>query len=269
MNRIAWLPGLIVSAVLAATACGGPDDGNLGGEIRGTEESAHDLGLSTSALAKMETPDPQGAVSATIAAPDSHGCRTRVKDPLLPNVVHVFLDNCTGRFGRHTVSGEVVITFSKKESGSLHAEHRSVGLTIDGRAATTTASADITFDSDLRHVGWHGEKVTTSEKGEQVNRVAEHTIEVNRTTGCSVFNGTAKVTRGDRVIDAVLTEMTSCEGTDGSRDCPTGLIEATVEGRNVEITKTFDGTATAVIEVTRRKGSKTREVLLDCVPLGS
>ena len=267
MNRTASRTGLLFSLVLGLAACqGAPDVGTAAEEMTGADDSPLDLGLSTSALTSMDAPDPTAAAGAMLGAHDADGCKTRVKDASLPNVVHVYLDNCTGRFGRHTVSGEIVITFSPNADGTLHAEHQSVGLTIDGHDATRTASVDITFEGQMRHVVWHGEKSTTREGGEEMTRVADHVVDVDRSTGCSVLNGTATMTRGDRVVDAVLTDLTSCDAPGGGRYCPTGLIEATAEGRPMTMTKTFDGTETVTIERSGPKGDMTREVLLDCVP---
>jgi hypothetical protein len=243
-------------------ACGTGEDIE---EMTGTDESALDLGLSPAALEQTLAADPAAMAEAMVTKSDGDGCKTRVKDDENPNVVHVYLDNCVGRFGRHTKSGEITVTFSVNEDGTLHADHESVWLTIDGQPATRRGSADITFDGDHRHVVWHGEKGVIKTDGEEVTRIADHVIDIDRTTHCSVVNGTATITKADKVVHAELVGMTSCELPEGGHTCPTGTINATVEGRDVQITKSFDGTETAAIEVVKPKGTKTREVLLNCV----
>lgn len=262
MSQLVIRSGLVACVVLGVAACSGAEDVE---EMTGTDESALDLGLSPTALEQTNAPDPVAMADALVAKSDEDGCRTRVKDAENPNVVHVFLDNCTGRFGRHTKSGEITVTFSKNDDGTLHADHQSVWLTIDGQPATRHASADISFNGDKRHVVWHGEKSVTKTDGEEVTRIADHVIDVDKATHCSVVNGTATITKSDKVVHAELVNLTSCELAEGGHTCPTGTINATVEGRDVKITKSFDGTETAVIEVVKPKGTRTEEILLNCV----
>ncbi|MBK7399404.1 MAG: hypothetical protein IPJ34_24865 [Myxococcales bacterium] len=256
---------LAVLALPLLVACGA-DHADVGPAVMAeTDDLAQDFGLSEAALQRLEVPDAAAAVAAVTAVDESSGCKTRVRDPLLPNVVHVHLDRCPGRFGRHVISGEVVVTFSVVAQ-TLHAEHVGVGLTIDDRPATRHASADITFVEGKRHVVWHGEKSTTDAKGTLVTRVADHVLEVDTATGCSVMNGTAVVTRADRVMDVTLSAVTSCPADATHVQCPTGSIVAVVRGKDATITKTFDGSTTATVVVAKPKGERTREVLLDCVP---
>ncbi len=262
MTRFVVRASLLLCVAMGAAACGTGDDVD---EMTGTDESALDLGLSPAALEQTTVADPSAMADAMVAKSDEDGCKTRVKDAQDPNVVHVFLDNCTGRFGRHTKSGEITVTFSTNEDGTLHADHQSVWLTIDGQPATRQGTADITIDGDNRHVVWHVEKGVTNVDGEEVSRVADHVIDINRQTHCSVVNGTTTITKADKVVHAELQGVTSCELPQGGHSCPTGTINATVEGRDVQITKSFDGSETAVIEVVKPKGIKTREVLLNCV----
>lgn len=262
MRRMVVRAGLIVGMVVGATACGAGEDIE---EMTGTDESALEMGLSPTAVEQTVAPDPAAMADAMVAKTDEDGCKTRVKDAENPNVVHVFLNNCVGRFGRHTRSGEITVTFSKNEDGTLHADHQSVWLEIDGQSATRHATADISFDGDNRHVVWHGEKSVTKDDGEEVTRVADHVVDINRTTHCSVLNGTATITKSDKVVHAELVNLTTCNLANDQHACPTGTINATVEGRDVQITKTFDGSETAVIEVVKPKGIKTKELLMNCV----
>jgi len=262
MSRFVVRSSLLLCVAMSAVACGAGEDID---EMTGTDESALDIGLSPEALESTTGADPAAAADALVTKSDADGCKKLVKDMENPNVVHVFLDNCTGRFGRHTRSGEITVTFSKNEDGTLHADHQSVTLTIDGQPATRHATADISFDGDKRHVVWPGEKSGSKEDGEEVSRVADHVVDIDRLTHCSVVNGTATITKSDRVVQANLTDITSCKLPDRGITCPTGKINATVEGRDVQITKTFDGTETAIIEVVKPRGLKTKEVLMNCV----
>jgi hypothetical protein len=261
--------GLFVALALVSAACGTPDEES--GDVADGETSAMDDGLTAQAVGRLETADPEAAAKALVEGSDPDGCRTRVADALLPNVVHVYLDHCTGRFGRkghHIVTGEMLVTFSQNADGTLHAEHESVTLTIDERDATRTASADITFDGNLRHIDWQGETHSTTEDGEDFSRVAQHVVDVDRDTQCSLLNGSAEIHKGDREIQLTLSGLTSCENPAGGRFCPTGLIEGDVLSRDVHITKTFDGSASATVEVSGPKGDKTKTIELDCTPSG-
>lgn len=263
MKQLVVHSALVLCLAIGVSACGAGEDVD---ELTGTDESALDLGLSPAALTDMNAVDPIAAADAMVAKSDGDGCKTKVKDAQNPNVVHVYLDNCAGRFGRHTKSGEITVTFSANPDGTLHADHQSVWLEIDGQPATRHATADITFDGDDRHVVWHSEKSVTKEDVGDVTRVSDHVVDIDGETHCSVVNGTATKTKGDKVIHAVLNNLTSCAAPEGGHYCPTGTIVATVEGRDIAKTKTFDGTETAIIDVSHPKGDKTKEILLDCIP---
>jgi hypothetical protein len=262
MKRFFVRASLVLGVAISVSACGAGEDVE---EMTGTDESALELGLSPTALEQTAVADPAAMADSMVTTKDDDGCKTRVRDLEDPNVVHVFLDNCVGRFGRHTRSGEITVKFSKNEDGTLHADHQSVWLEIDGQPATRHATADISFDGDNRHVVWHGEKSVVKADGEEVTRVADHVVDVNKATHCAVVNGTATITRDDKVIHAELVNLRSCKLADDQHACPTGTINATVEGRDVQITKSFDGSDTAVIEVVKPRGMKTREVLMNCV----
>lgn len=262
MIRFALHTSLVLGVALGVMGCGAGDDVE---EMTGTDESALDFGLSPTALEKTTAVDPAMAAETMANDADGEGCKTRVRDPENPNVVHVYLDNCPGRFGRHVKSGEITVTFSTDENGRLVAEHQSVWLTIDGQPATRHATAIISITEENKHVVWHGEKSITKADGEEVTRVADHVVDINPITHCSVVNGTATITKSDRVVHAELVNLTSCALPDGAHSCPTGTINATVEGRDVQITKSFNGTETVSIEVVKPKGVKTKEVLLNCV----
>ncbi len=263
VRRLSQL-GFIGFLGLRLAGCASSQEGN--DMLAGTDESALDLGVVTSALTAIDAPIPAAMVQAMLATREENACKTRTVDANDPNVVHVQLRGCTGRFGRHTIDGEVVITFSKNDDGTLRADHQSVGLTVDGNDATRTGRADISFNGDARHVVWHGTRSGTNDRGEAISAVADHTIDVSKATGCSVLNGTSTVTRAGHVVSSTLDAITSCVLPDGAHGCPTGEVRSTVEGHDMSITKTFDGSATAIITITKPKHSVTRDVAMNCVP---
>jgi hypothetical protein len=271
MSLVPTRPALALAvAALLASACGAsPDDGDLSAETVAAETSALESGITIQVVASMSSADPSAAAAEVVAAPESEGCRTRVRDAASPNVVHVYLDGCTGRLGGHTVSGEVVVAFSTNPDGTLHAEHQSVDLTIDGLPATRVATADITLDGDQRHIVWHGETTRTTEDGEAVTHTGDHLIDVDRSTRCRVVNGTGLTFRGDQEIHSVLHDVATCEGPSGEDYCPTGTIEHDNITRDRQSTRHFDGSNVALVEIHGPRHDKTKAIALACTPAGA
>lgn len=265
MHRTLAAP-IAAFALLLPACAAAPDDGDLGDERVATESSALVSGITLRDLAAAEPGDARGAADAAIARPERDRCKTRTRDPELPNVVVVRLDDCVGALGRHHVSGEIRVTFSDNPDGSLHAEHQSVWLTIDGREATRRASADVTREGGAKHVTWHGESTHENAKGELVHHTADHLVDVDLATRCRVIDGTGRTLRGGQEIRSTLDAVTLCELEDGSESCPTGTIvhENVTKGRVVE--KRFDGSAVAVAEIHSRHGDETRAIPLECTP---
>ncbi len=269
MNRIVSRACLSLSLSLAMVACGVGDDAE---DIAGEETSAMDDGLTAEAVGALQGADPGAAATAFAGAGDPEGCRTKVLDDSDTNVVHVFLNQCHGRFGRkghHILNGELLFTFSDNGDGTLHVDKQTVTLTIDGRDAERTGSADISFDGNLRHIDGHSETATTTEDGDAVSRVADHQIDIDKSTHCAELNGVATLERGDKHVDITLTGLVSCENPAGGRFCPTGLIEADVANKGVHITRTFDGSDTLTVDVAGPQGSHSKTVELDCTPQGN
>ena len=257
---------LVLVSAAASTACSSAPTADLSDENVATTSAALSTSLGTSGIASLSSSDPAAAASAAAADKDGDECRTRSVDPAQPNVVHVVLNDCSGRFGRHHVSGNMTITFSLNADGSLHAEHQSDSLTMDGRPATHDASADITFDGDVRHVNWHGVWTHTKLDGETAEHTADHVIEVNRATHCRTVNGTGVTHVGARQIDSTITDFTTCEGTGDIDACPTGKIEHDNVAKGRTMTETFDGSDVASVQIIKPKGETSKAVTLNCGP---
>jgi hypothetical protein len=255
-----------LGAMLLAGACGGTPDADLADEATATEASALGAGTGVPELENLESVPPGAAAAAVASAPDREQCRTRTLDRTLPNVVHVRLDNCTGRLGRHSVSGEMVVTFSANPDGTLHADHRSAGLTIDGRPATREASTDITFDGTHRRVASHTESTSTNDRGDRVTHAGDHLIDIDRATRCRVASGTGLTHRGTSEVRSAIEALTTCESETGVDYCPKGTIEHENVSKGRHVTKRFDGTATVSVEMSGKKRDRSRQVQIDCTP---
>lgn len=234
-------------------------------EKTATTAAALDEGTSASELEGLASADPAKAAESLAAKSD--GCRTRTVDAANPAVVHVKLEGCTRRFGRHVVSGELTVTFSANADGSLHSETTSNDLTIDGRPFTRKVSADIRLDGDLRHVSRHSEETGSRKNGDSLVRTGDHVIVFDKAKRCRTMNGTGHaVVGGDRTISSTITSFVTCEAADGQDYCPTGTIEHVNESKRKTVLKTFDGSATARIDISKPKGDKTTTWSLDCTP---
>lgn len=198
--------------------------------------------------------DPSAAADALLAVPadpTDASCRTRAKDPNDPATVIITLNDCTGRFGLHHVSGKEIVHFTMGAAGVIHADFHSDGLTFDGRPASHTASADITVNGTERDVTWQGSWQRTNAKGAPVSHTSDLTITVDTVARCRTRNGTAVTTVGngvsDRVIDSKIENVQVCRDAAGKPGCPTGTVVHTGKANGRSITVTFDGTDTAEI----------------------
>jgi hypothetical protein len=264
-SAIALFSAVLVCATGTA-GCADADDDDLDDEKAATTTAALDLGMNADEIDDLASIAPaQAALDLTTSK--SSGCRVRTVDPVNPNIVHVVLTNCTGRFGKHVVNGNVTITFSANADGSLHAEHVSSNLTIDGRPFSRTASADIRVTGNVRYVSRHTEKTGTKKNGAPLVHTGDHVIVHDHATRCRTVNGTGlSIIDGDRRVESKITNFQTCDTATGEDLCPTGTIEHVKVAKEKTVTKIFDGSETATIEISKPKRDKTRLWTLDCTP---
>jgi len=256
-----------VASVFAVAGCfASPGDDDLDDEKEATTASALDVGTSSTELGDLATADPTQA-AAGVASSKTKGCRTRALDPASPNVVLITLEECTGRFGRHSVSGHLTVTFSSNADGSLHSETVSSDLTVDGRPFSRTVSADISVAGDVRHVSRHSEKAGTKKNGDSLVQTEDEVVVIDKSTRCRTVNGTGHaLVGGNRNIASTTTNLQTCETPEGDDLCPTGSIEHVNQSKGKTRVATFDGSVNATIEIAKRKGSATKTWSLDCTP---
>lgn len=260
MNRIA----LALPLALLVAGCSAPEEDE---EAFATSTAALNASMSTDGLDRVKTLEPrQAAAEAAVATPTDAGCRNRRIDATNPNVVYVTLTDCTKRFGRHVLDGEMKLTFSAGEGGALHVERESLWLTVDGKPASHRASTDITQE-DGKHVArTRGVWQRTRDDGRQMTRVGEHTVHLDPSTRCRVSSGTStEQIEGEEVGSGAL-ELAWCELADGSDSCPVGEIEHERPSRGKRVVKRFDGTTTVTAEISTPRGHKTRQGTIDCTP---
>lgn len=268
MNKLAsHTSALVISLLLgsAALGCGmrqGSDDStdqatqllsSDGEEAVSSNDQSVEF-LTDAAFEATGTADPAAAANALQSAPEESAdgrCRSRAKDPNDPNTVIITLNACTRRFGLVQVSGKEIVHFTKNNEGSLHADFQSEDLTINGKPATHTASADITIEGNERHIAWQGSWERTNDKGEAVEHHSDLTIVVDTVAHCRTRNGEASTSVGDRLIETKIEDLRTCRAASGDRSCPTGTVTHTNTAKNKQITVQFDGSNQAEISTSQ------------------
>jgi len=163
------------------------------------------------------------------------------------NVVTYVFDECTGPWGLVTVSGREVATFAPVGAGSFEIGLQSEDLTVNGTPATHEGTALVVVTDVSRTVSWSGSYDGKTLLGRNVQHDAELSI-VLETTGAVSIDGSTSTSIGIRGLDIDLQQL-SRPGPAGT--CPTGTLIATTKLTMLELTITFDGTATAFVEGNR------------------
>lgn len=205
--------------------------------------------------------DLAGATDATLVAdallkaagdPISGKCRSRAKDPSDPSTVIITLTHCTGRFGNKDVNGTEIVHFTMGAAGVIHADFHSENLTVNGKPASHTATADITVSGTERTIAWQGAWERTNDKGLAVTHTSDLTIVVDTVAHCRTRNGTAMTHVGAREISTTITDLQVCRDENGTPGCPTGEVVHTNQAKGKTVTVQFDGSNQA--QVTTSKG---------------
>jgi hypothetical protein len=265
MNKLASSRSIFALILVASGALAGCQSGSEGVDeatqllssdgqeaVASDDQSAN--GLTDAAFDVASSADPEAVAGALAAAPSEPvdgKCRSRQRDPGDPSTVIITLNDCTGRFGVHHVSGTEIVHFTKGANGVLHADFHSQDLTFDGRPATHTASADITFQGGSRHVVWQGAWEATTAGFAAISHSSELTIDVDTVAHCRTRNGSAVTTIGAREIDTSIQGLVTCRDADGDAGCPTGTVTHTGKVSGKSVTVAFDGTDQATITTPR------------------
>jgi hypothetical protein len=262
--RLSPLVPFAVLALFSLVACTSEAGDDLEDENTGTSLSALDLGTDANEIGGLDRLDPAQA-AADLAGRETNGCRTRTLDPAAPNVVHVTLTDCSGRFDKHVVNGHVTVTFSSNADGSLHIDKKSDDLTIDGRAFTRNVSANVSIAGTVRTISRHAEQVGTNKHGEGVVHEGDHIVVVDSATRCRTVNGTNHtVVNATRNIRTTMTNFQLCEAAAGEDFCPRGVVERVNESKAKTSVATFDGTPTVDIAITKPNVEKNKTWTLSC-----
>ncbi len=263
------MTGRIGLLLLSITACGLDREGGLLAAdaklLVGDHEDTAEALAAGAALAAL----PAARLTAsTVTLADAVEAQDGVPALLTPagcatvesagNQVTYTFSGCAGPWGR-PVSGALVVTFAPGSGAGFSVELASADLTIDGRAASVSGSANLAFTADSRTIDWVGSLATSSAAGAEVAHDVDLSLTV-REDGSASLHGTTSVTFGLRGLDVDIVELTRA-GPVGT--CPEGTVVVARRVGNLSAELTFDGTTKYVAE-TSRGGKGTFE--LECDP---
>jgi hypothetical protein len=193
-------------------------------------------------------PEPEEAAKAVAERPTRglrpEGCATKTRDG---NVVTLALHGCTGPFGKVTLEGNLVATFTKTSADVLHVEIAGADdLRANGNALHYGADLDVTYDGTSRKLGYHGHSDGTTKRGVAFSRHTDLSIVADVETKCVAIDGVSKGSIGRFDLDLTI------DGFKGCRDaCPTaGTAKATLRTprREIDLEVRFDGTDMAHVK---------------------
>ena len=267
------LIALVACLGAVTVGCGSKatDTGSTSADASENADSA-EVGASSSQTSRFDEmlyapvagQDPEAAAGSVVAAQWwPAGCASRARDATNKSVVKVTLNDCSGPFGLAHHTGEITVTFSKNADGSLHAQAAGSNMTVNGKAVTYSADADITVNGATRTVKFNGAWTRESAKGETISHTRTGTSVIDTSTKCRDTNGSSVTKVGAREVDSAMKDYKTCRKADGSDACPTGEIIHSHKLSGKSITVEFDGSAQA--KVTGPKGNSI-ELPLVCTP---
>ena len=179
------------------------------------------------------------------------------------NVVTYAFHECTGPWGKVTLSGDEVATFAPGDApGSVNVHLESDELTVDGRPLDHHADAAISFGGGKRIVDWKGQYDGTTAKGRPIHHTSDLVfgVPVDGSTACTTLDGQTDTKIGTRGLTIDYQDVVRCGG---ARVCPEGTVVATGDVSHYEVTLTFDGSNVA--QATGPRGGEL-DVPLKCTP---
>ncbi|GAC1518420.1 MAG: hypothetical protein NVS3B10_20360 [Polyangiales bacterium] len=261
---VACFGAVAVGCSSSSTNASSSDDAENADSTEASASSSQTSRFDEMLYGPVQAQDPTMAATAVAAAQWwPAGCATRTHDATNPAVVKVSLKDCSGPFGLVHHTGDITITFSKGPGGELHAQAASSNMTVNGKAVTYSADADITVSGATRTVKYTGAWTREGAKGDTVSHTRQGTTVIDMAAKCRDTNGSAVTQVGNREVDSAIKDYKICRKADGTDGCPSGEIIHSHKLSGKTITFAFDGTAEA--KVTGPKGNSI-EVPLICIP---
>lgn len=260
-----WQKVLLCAALaLVVAGCGQGDATDASDAVETAAATSNESALvssaaeeSTSGGAAMANDQVADAASLRFKAKYSSGCVTATRDL---NVVTYVMVNCTGPYGLVTVSGTLVVTYTRQADGSIKADAAGTGLKVNGATLTVAATAIYTRDAaglEKAVVATHG--TSTGPQGHTADRTGNYTITRDLAAACVSLDGSWS-TQWDGSRATTSTEVTGLKKCAGECPAAGGVIKHTgVFGRTLTIT--LDGTSVASYATS---GGKSGTVNLQC-----
>jgi hypothetical protein len=246
----------ILATILAVSACNSSVEQEEASATATSALQAHNQSGITEGVLDIEgglAPEPEDAAKAVTEKPtrglQPDGCATKTRDG---NVVTVTLKGCTGPFGKVTLDGALVATFTKTSPDVLHvAIAGSDDLTANGNALHYAADLDVAYDGSSRKLTYHGHSDGKTKRGIAFSRHTDLSIVADVDTKCVAIDGVSNGSIGKFDLDLTI------DGFKGCRDaCPTaGTAKATLRTSNraIDIELSFDGSDSAHVKAPKHQ----------------
>jgi hypothetical protein len=246
------------------TGCGGADGFSDTATVSAALESSDDTANESAVL--LGTTD--GTQSATTANEAATMGAAQAKTFWQPstcvtataqlNVVTYQLENCTGPYGLVHVSGSVVVTYTKQQSG-VHADAVANGLTINGATMDFTSHADYTVNGSAKQLVVATDGSGTGARGNSITRHGSYTLKWDDATDCGALDGNWSTGINNATWSTSIAGYAQCKG-----HCPSGGTLAHTGGiSGVTVTVSFDGSADAKWTSSRGRSGT---IALFCLP---
>ena len=238
--------GFLMSLAIAAAGCVGAssdsavaEDADESASVTSTE-SALTAELSDEVAQPMSATTEQLAADATVRVPKAFlpsSCVVAVQAG--PKVTYT-LTNCTGPFGLVTVSGTLVATYSRTNSGAVQAVITGTGLKANKSTIDVNATVIATKSGSTKSADVTSSASGTGPRGIALSRDGQYTVTYDSETSCATVNGSWKTDVGSRSSSTTVTNYARCKGA-----CPTSGTIVHDTPRNTSVTVTYSGAETA------------------------
>lgn len=166
------------------------------------------------------------------------GCLT--KTVVGSTVTYVF-NNCTGRYGLVKVTGTITAVYSRATGGGIQVVATGKGMKANNVTFDLQATVKATQTGNVKKAEVVSDSTGSGPRGAAVVRQGNYTATYDAETGCVTLDGTWETTVALRKATTTVTNFKTCKG-----QCPAAGGSISHKSiRNVVVTVTYDGTATA------------------------
>lgn len=258
---------LCTALTLAVGGCGrGASEADDADDAVGTSGSTSSESALLSAAGEDSTAMPSGTTNDQLAEAASLKLKSRFKNGCVTatrnlNVVTYVMVDCTGPYGLVTVSGTMVVTYTRQADGSIRADAAGTGLQVNQGTLDLSAVAIYSRNAaglETAVVETHG--TGTGPRGNTGVRTGNYVVTRDQAAACVTLEGTWSTVWNGNANATTSTEVTGLKKCSASCPAAGGLITHTGIFGKV-LTVTLDGSSVAAWSTT---GGKSGTVNLDC-----